>query len=305
VIDLDPTIQKQSGTLPPTQGTRAPLLRFAVFLVALTGLFSLPLLGLARLAADDNLYSHVVLIPFISAYLVWLNRKALPSSFGGPSRLAAVPATLGLLLLLSALIYQPTALNPERLSITISAYVLFIWAGALFCFGTAFVRSIAFPTLFLVFLVPFPPVFEHWLEVFFQHTSADAAAGLFQLSGLPTLRDGLTFRLPGMTIQVAEECSGIRSSLVLFISSLVAGYMFLRSPWRRTALALAVIPLGIIRNGFRIIVIGWLCVEQGPHMIDSAIHRRGGPIFFLLSLIPLFLLLCFLIRSERKRKSSA
>jgi exosortase/archaeosortase family protein len=86
---------------------------------------------------------------------------------------------------------------------------------------------------------------------------------------------------------------------VLFITSLVAGYLFLRSPWKRTILCLAVIPLALLRNGFRIFVIGQLCVQIGPDMINSPIHHRGGPLFFLLSLIPFFLFLIFLIKSER------
>ena len=75
------------------------------------------------------------------------------------------------------------------------------------------------------------------------------------------------------------------------MTSLLAGYIFTRSFSLRAILLLVVIPLSILRNGFRIFVIGELCVHFGPHMIDSPIHRRGGPVFFLLALIPLFLLL--------------
>jgi exosortase/archaeosortase family protein len=88
--------------------------------------------------------------------------------------------------------------------------------------------------------------------------------------------------------------------LGLFITSLLASHLFLRSPWRRIVLVAFVIPLGNLRNGFRILVIGLLCVHVGPHMIDSIIHRQGGPLFFALSLVPLFLLLWWLERQERK-----
>jgi exosortase/archaeosortase family protein len=121
---------------------------------------------------------------------------------------------------------------------------------------------------------------------------------LFSISGMTFHREGLVFELPGISLQVAQECSGIRSSLVLFITSLLAGHMFLKSPWRRTALTFFVIPLAIIRNGFRIVTIGWLCVRVDPAMIDSWIHRQGGPVFFALSLIPFFLLLFWLRRGE-------
>jgi exosortase/archaeosortase family protein len=82
------------------------------------------------------------------------------------------------------------------------------------------------------------------------------------------------------------------------ITSLLAGYLFLRRTSLRVILALSIVPLAILRNGFRIFVIGELCVHISPTMIDSFIHRKGGPIFFALSLIPFFLLLVFLRKRD-------
>jgi exosortase/archaeosortase family protein len=48
-------------------------------------------------------------------------------------------------------------------------------------------------------------------------------------------------------------------------------------------------------NGFRIVVIGLFCVNIDPQMIHSLIHRRGGLVFFVPSLIP-FLLVLWLLR---------
>jgi exosortase/archaeosortase family protein len=79
--------------------------------------------------------------------------------------------------------------------------------------------------------------------------------------------------------------------------------MFLRQPWRRAALCLVVIPLALARNGLRIFVIGELCVHVGPHMIDSPIHHHGGPLFFAISLVPFFLWLYFLKKTERLNNS--
>jgi exosortase/archaeosortase family protein len=119
------------------------------------------------------------------------------------------------------------------------------------------------------------------------------------MTGTPLLRDGTVLALPGIVLEVARECSGIHSSWVLFLTSLVASNLFLSSPWRRLILVAFVIPLAIVRNSFRILVIGLLCVHVGPHMIDSYIHRQGGPIFFALSLIPLFGLLLWLRHQEK------
>jgi exosortase/archaeosortase family protein len=122
---------------------------------------------------------------------------------------------------------------------------------------------------------------------------------LFFLSGTPVLRDDLLFRLPGISLKVAAECSGIHSTLILFITSLLAGQVVLRQPWRRAALCLAVLPLALLRNGFRVFVLGQLCIHVSPRMIDSPIHHHGGPLFFVLSLVPFFLLLYYLRKTER------
>src|ERR1051325_5116946 len=98
-------------------------------------------------------------------------------------------------------------------------------------------RHLGFPASFLVLMVPFPSALTNWIEMFFQHTSADAASFLFNLTGMPVFREGLVFHLPGIAIEVAKECSGTHSTLVLFITSLLAGHLFLRSRWKKTLVA--------------------------------------------------------------------
>jgi exosortase len=154
-------------------------------------------------------------------------------------------------------------------------------------------------------MVPMPNAMADALEQASAAASAEMANLLFHLSGMPFFRVGPVFQLPNITIQVAQECSGIRSSLVLFITSILAANLFLKTPWRRVALIAVVIPLAILRNGFRILVIGLLCVHLGPQMIHSLIHRRGGPLFFVLSLIPFLFLLWLLRRGDTGERSES
>src|SRR5205809_591413 len=155
---------------------------------------------------------------------------------------------------------------------------------------------------YLIFMVPMPDAMADALETASKYASAEATNLFFNLSGTPFLRAGLFFQLPNITIAVAQECSGIRSSWVLFITSILAANLFLKTPWRRLALVAFVIPLAILRNGFRILVIGLLCVNVGPQLIHSLIHRRGGPLFFVLSLIPLFLVLWWLRKGDLRTR---
>jgi len=266
--------------------------------------FIKPLYVLAGYAANTEMYSHILLIPFVSAYLIWQRRKeSLPPITSSPA-VAVIPLALGLITLNAfVLLSGRKALTQtcDWLALTIFAWFCILQAGALFLLGARCLRAFAFPAAFLIFMVPMPSFLLDGLEVFLQHASADAAALLYAITGQTVFRDGLVFRLPGLTIQVAQECSGVRSSFVLFITSLVAGYWFFRSYWSRTVLVLAVLPLAILRNGFRIVTISMLTVHVDSRVIDSPLHHRGGPIFFALSLIPFFALLWWLYRRERRK----
>src|SRR5262249_1901193 len=179
-------------------------------------------------------------------------------------------------------------------------FLLFFVAVSFVFLGRESFRAIAFPVGFLIFTVPFPGFLQRWMECFFQYSSAQAADALFRMSDTPILRQGLVFNLPGFSFEVAPQCSGIHSTLILFITSLLVGHLFLRLPWNRVLLASGLIPLAILRNGLRIFIIGQLCFRVSPGMIDSYIHRQGGPVFFAMSLIPFFLLLVILRKSESK-----
>lgn len=267
----------------------------------LTLLLAKPLYELMRYASGTDLHSHVVLIPVVAGYLLGLRWSSLPREYRtspGWALVALGVAAVGLALVAERVPGVGALSVNDHLAAWALAYTGLVWALGFLFLGGRWMVAAAFPMAFLIFLAPLPDGWVHTLEAASQSASADVSAWIFELTGLPHVRNGNIFQLPGITIEVARECSGIRSSWVLFITSLVAGEMFLASPWRRLFVAAVVIPLGLLRNGFRIYVISWLCVEIGPHMIKSFIHHRGGPIFFALSLIPLFLILWWLRRGE-------
>ncbi len=275
--------------------------------VVLVGVFALPLFDLARFAAGSSLYSHAFLIPLVSAWLVWERRRSLPGP-SRPSLVATITPALAAAVIMAFHWHRirsgSSHSREDDLAATTSSFLLLFLSVCAGLLGTARLRAVAFPLGLLVFMVPLPSAILSAVETVLQHGSAAVAAALFQLSGTTVLHRGLEFQLPGITLQVAPECSGIHSSLALLITSLVAGYLFLRSPWSRAALALAVLPLALVRNGFRVFTIGELCVWISPDMINSYVHRQGGPIFFTLSLIPFLALLIVLRRIERSRDRS-
>ena len=280
------------------------LAAFALAVAALLLCFCVPLYGLLRLAVTNDLYSEIPLIPLLSAYLIWLRRETLPRF--GPALMPAIAffAAGALVLAMYRLPFVGIAGTATNfIAFNTLAFLLF-FVGICFAFFGYALRTVAFPMAMLIFIVPFPDFLLPGIERLLQEGSVFFAGVFFQMSGTLFLQQGLSFQFPNCSIEVAPECSGIHSTLVLFITSLVGGWLFLQSPWKRAALALAVIPLALIRNGFRVFVIGRLCASYGPQMLNSPIHRHGGPLFFALSLIPFFLLLLFLKKTEQTKPST-
>lgn len=286
-----------------------PLSRgLVIALIALVAAFAKPLYDVVQLSFANSLYSHLPLIPLVSAYFIWIQRadRHPASPPLRPLAIALLSIGLGLVAAYFAVVSQGAVLlREDELAWLVYAF-LFLVAGLCAWFvGRSLLRTLAFPLGFLIFMAPFPVALHDAMESFLQHTSADAAYFMISSAGTPILRDSLIFHLPGIVLEVAPQCSGIRSSVALFITSVVAGYFFLRSPWKRAILTFAVIPLAILRNGLRIFTIAQLCVHVSPDMVNSFIHHRGGPIFFALSLVPFFGLLYFLYRSDARRRAAS
>jgi exosortase C (VPDSG-CTERM-specific) len=277
----------------------------AIFAGVLVLLFARPLIALLRFAPHEELYSHILLIPFISAYLIWMKRGQVVSESQPNRALALLPFAIGAVVLIAYAIGLKngrTFADVDYLAIMTLAFLCFLLGGSFIFVGRSYLRSIMFPVTFLFLCVPFPKFVRHGIEVFFQNGSAATAGVMLDLSGMPVLKTGTYFQMPGFSLNVQPECSGIHSSLILFITSLLAAYLFLQTPWRRWLFVLAVIPLALLRNGFRIFSLGQIGVHFDPLILDSWFHHHGGPLFFGLSLVPLFLLLRYLIKSETRKQ---
>jgi len=68
----------------------------------------------------------------------------------------------------------------------------------------------------------------------------------------------MLLQLRGLTVEVAKECSGIRSCVVFVIVAIVASRVCLRSVWAQWALIVSMIPIAIFKNAVRIVVISTL-----------------------------------------------
>lgn len=277
---------------------RARHISFLVSTAALATVFSSPLRELISLSLHRDEYSHTVLIPFISLFLIYWQRKDIFARTESPYFAGLVPLLFGVALY-GVGRYAGTILPQDVLpSLSIGCFVV-AWAGAfLFLYGPSGFRAALFPIGFVLFMVPVPDPALAKIIYFLQQGSSDAAALLLRIFGVPFYRDGFVFQLPGVSIMVAAECSGIRSSIALLIIALLAAHFLLRSNWSKAVVCILVFPIAVAKNGLRIATLSFLAVYVNRNFLFGRLHHYGGMVFFFVDLIAIWGVLLLLRRCE-------
>jgi exosortase len=261
---------------------------------------------LAFLFFRSELHQHIPLIPLISGYFLLVNRSRIRLHQGWNPWTGLVTVAAGGLVWGAAEFFSPGVARGDHLSAKMAGLVLWVLGAFVLAYGLKSLREGLFPMLFLAFIIPVPGFILDPSVSFLQTTSATAADFIFRLTGVPFLREGMFFSLPGIEVEVAKQCSGIRSSLSLIITALIAGKLFLQKGTGKIALVSAVIPITIFKNALRIVTLSILASYVDPVFITGHwLHRSGGIPFFVVGLALLSPVLWLLRRLEGKPTSRA
>jgi exosortase len=276
---------------------------FLLLSIGAVGMIYTPLRDLLANPTRSEYYSHILLIPLVSGFFLYIGRKEIFSNLKY-SYSTGIP-----LIIIGVLLYvlgwsKGQNLNQNDYASLMTFSVILLWVGAFILFyGTQAFRKAIFPLLFLVFMIPIPSIFMEKIISLLLAGSTATTHMLFNFTGISFLKEGSVFHLPGMSIQVAKECSGIRSSLGLFITGILAGHLFLRTGWKKFILVLFVYPITVLKNGIRIVTLSSLAVYVDERFItQSFLHRSGGFLFYIPALILLGIVLWWLRRTESSRQ---
>jgi exosortase len=260
--------------------------------------FSTQLQALINLALGSGEFSHVLAIPFISTYLIWYRRDKI---FSGP----VYPSHATVLVLAAAVVTLGRASRFLPLPVGIAFLVVFWLTAFVLCYGVAACRAAQFSLLLLFLMVPLPDRILDLVIRGLQWASAEVVAGIFRTFHVPAIRDGIVFSFPQGSIQIASECSGIRSSVAFFLTSLLVAHLALHSAWRKALLVVSVIPMVALKNGIRIATLSVLGFYVDPRFLSGQLHRNGGIIFFLLALVLWAPVVRTLQQAEQRSRDSA
>jgi exosortase len=242
-------------------------------------LFRLPLATLLSVSFLDDRYTHVLVIPLISACLVYFGRKSI---FVEPRYCLSWGVPLLLLgVVFFWMIQRSVSFSDQNDYLFCAVFSLVcVWvAGFVVSYGTKALRAARFPLSFLILMVPMPTFLLDWTAGALQIGSAETTHALFRLVRVPVDWAGLGFSLAGWHFEIAKECSGIHSTLILFVTGILAGHLFLRSIWGKLCFSAITVLVAIFKNAVRIVTIACLTVYVDESFHNSWLHRKGGVVF--------------------------
>jgi len=267
--------------------------------VLLTALYMPVISTLVRQWLDDSNYRHGLLIPFVSALLLWRRRESLRNVGGGGSEM------WGMLLMLAAAGLLITGTAAAELFATRISLPLMLLGAVLFIRGRDFAKITGPPLLFLLLMVPLPYIIYFKITFPMQLMSARFSAEVLTFMRVSVIRKGNILLLPGYTLEVIAACSGLRSLMTMFTLSVVFAFFSDMSKGRKLVLVILSVPAAITANTVRLVVTALGANLVGPSFADGPLHEASGIIVFAAGFLMLLLCAGILRWTQFRRKNSS
>jgi exosortase len=235
-----------------------------------------------RWFASDSYYSHGVLIPFVSGYLIWNQREELrkitPSSSPWGLRIFLVGVAVHLL---SAIFHVYFTSGFSLIIILIGLILHF--------FGKEILFKVLFAVLFLAFMIPLPMVLVANISFKLKVFAAQLATAILNDHlRIPCLQDGSTIRMQHTQVIVDDVCSGLRSLISLTALGAIFAYWIEANLLKKILVFLSTIPIAVVTNAMRIVLLSSVSEIWGAQYAVGLFHDISGLVVFGLAFVLLF-----------------
>ncbi|UCE29216.1 MAG: exosortase/archaeosortase family protein [Candidatus Bathyarchaeota archaeon] len=287
-------INMKNPHLPLHMPSRSSLvlgLRFSIIVVAALTVLYQDLVILANDALQSEFMSHILAIPFLFGYLIYRKRKMIRASVPSEPSPRLMKAFLnkeiiGALLFLTAFfIYSFGSYTFTPLGFHMFTLPIFVAACTLIMFNTKTLRQLAFPILFLFFLVPPPIEIVYTLGSTLSVVSTLATVAILNLFGFAAeittvyANPIITITQPNgtpLSFTVDVACSGIYSLIGFLIFATFIAYIARTKMWKKPSILLIGLPMIYLLNIIRITIIVLLGYYYGMELAMNVFHLLGG-----------------------------
>lgn len=242
----------------------------------------------------DPAYSHCILIPLISMFLVWRERAAL-------SRTPFKGSWMGIVVILAGAAMWTVAELSTIWVIEQYAFLVVLYGLVLALAGRQVFRRLWMALLILVFIIPLTPFYTNSLSLHLELLSSALGVEVIRWFNIPVYLDGNVIDLGVLKLQVAQACSGLRYLFPLMTLAFIVTYFFRAPLWKRVVLFLASVPIAIVMNSLRIGLVGVTVAYWGRRMAEGVLHYFEGWVVFMISTGMLLVLAAVLSRLGTRR----
>jgi exosortase len=240
---------------------------------------------------SDEDMAHGFFVPLIAGYVVWERWSAV--------RQAAAPGfarnRLGLVLVLWAALQMAVGTLGAELFLQRTSFLIALSGAILYFFGGKMIRTLAFPLILLLFMIPVPGIVMKSITFPLQLLASSLAEKVLDLAGYSVLREGNILNLAGQQLSVAEACSGLRALMSLSFFSVCYAYLFDPRVSMRWLLLAAAIPTALVANAGRIVITGVLA-SFDQKLATGVFHSLSGWAIFLIAITLLVGIKAVLVR---------
>ncbi len=232
-------------------------------------------------SAEGGVHGPIVLAT--GAWMLWRQSQSI-----APVVRPGNPLIGSLLLLLCLLVYTGGRVF-DFISIEVAGLVGTGTAIAYLYLGSRALRQMWFPVLWMFFLIPPPNWLVDRLTAPLKEFVSHASTTILTWADYPILRQGVTLFIGPYQLLVEDACSGLRSLSSLIVVTLLYIYIKNKPSWRYALfIVLLIIPVAVIANIIRIIILVLITYHMGDAAAQSFLHNTAGVVMFIVALLGIF-----------------
>jgi len=255
-----------------------PLIAAVIFLLAYVPTF---IWMWTRWWAQDSYYSHGILIPFVTGFLIWQQKDELAKMKPQESPWGVWLIGVGIAIHLLSSLFRVYFTSGFSMFIVLVGLILYFY-------GSAILKKILFPVSFLIFMLPLPEVaitnISFRLKLFAAQLAKDVLNGM----GILAIQEGSLIKMRHAQVVVDDVCSGLRSLISLGALGAIFAYWLKGSMTKKVLLFLSTIPIAIFTNMCRVVILSVISEVWGTQYTTGFVHDATGFLVFALAFLILY-----------------
>ncbi len=258
------------------------LLPFVLAAAGLIGVYSPAFYYLFDAWMLDPYYSHGFLVPVVSAYIAWQNKKTLIEIARPRDTHTISLFATGIILYMISIFLDFRFMMYFSFLVSLAGFTLYLW-------GPEVLREVRFPIAYMLLMIPLPFSVTSAIAFPLQLMSSKYSALILDLFRISALQDGVNLFIPGFSFIIEKGCSGLNSTVSLFTLSVLFAYM-VEAPIRRKAfIVFSSVPIALTANISRIVAVILVAHFFGKEAAESFFHTFSSVFLFAISLLLLIL----------------